>query len=370
MQWVLKSYRGKRVRCFRCGLTMIELLVVTAIISLLMSLLFPALSAALRQAASTRCQANLRTLGQAMIVYTQDHNGHLPGSALTSAAHLWFDNAGNLAVKGEYSIHNVPGPIEFYDYVAPLAGILRLKLPDAPDGMSRLRAYREMPLLLCPANVGVTATLSAGPPGLEDGQMLSYCTGAAFMLGPFRGSHATEYSGAAGLPGTPYWDAPPGYSPHIARLGNPARKIFLADSGRWSRYNSKPTFSYARIDQDHNSTLFSDFGPFWGISKSYDRSVPNNLNNAAIDARIYAYRHGRREQFLPSGAYRLNAVFYDGHVQSLDDMSSADPELWLPSGSTIAKPTAKFSTGLPIVYEDVRQRYLPTASPTSPYVAP
>lgn len=62
----------------RKAFTLIELLIVIAIIAILASMLLPALRNAREQANSIRCQANLRQLGSVFHSYVSDWKGFLP----------------------------------------------------------------------------------------------------------------------------------------------------------------------------------------------------------------------------------------------------------------------------------------------------
>lgn len=78
------------------GFTLIELLVVISIISLLVAILLPALSAARRTARNSQCLSNLRQLGMIFHTYAMDNEGYFPrrhwndiGGGYTWPAELW-----------------------------------------------------------------------------------------------------------------------------------------------------------------------------------------------------------------------------------------------------------------------------------------
>jgi prepilin-type N-terminal cleavage/methylation domain-containing protein len=78
------------------GFTLVELLVVIGIIALLISILMPALSAAKERANRIKCSANLRSIGQGLLLYANDNKGIYPRTVVgpsTSAGYTAFTNA-------------------------------------------------------------------------------------------------------------------------------------------------------------------------------------------------------------------------------------------------------------------------------------
>lgn len=76
--------------------TLVELLVVIGIIAVLMSLLMPSLNKARAQAKQVQCESNMRSIGQAMLVYANDNNGQMfPYDRGAGYVHSIPDNPNN-----------------------------------------------------------------------------------------------------------------------------------------------------------------------------------------------------------------------------------------------------------------------------------
>ncbi len=72
-----------RVRAMSRAFTLIELLVVIAIIAILAAILFPVFAKAREAARSASCKSNLKQLGSAFMMYSQDYDGMAVSVGLT-----------------------------------------------------------------------------------------------------------------------------------------------------------------------------------------------------------------------------------------------------------------------------------------------
>lgn len=87
-------------RCRGAGFTLIEMLVVIAIIVILASLMFPLVGTAMEKGRRTSCRNNVKQVGLAMMQWADDHKGWLPLKNELPG----YDGSGNL--QGEYPFRN------------------------------------------------------------------------------------------------------------------------------------------------------------------------------------------------------------------------------------------------------------------------
>jgi len=372
------------------GFTLVELLVVIGIIGVLVSILLPTLGRARNAAISVACQANLRGIGQAMVIYVSENKGWIPGSAMTTGRHL-FDIGGTstsptFALKTGINISNSPGVIDIQDYIGPLSRIMRVKLINSEQGnvdvtesvevTGRWRAYRNLKQFQCPAARNTIAREFTGT-GVGAGPILSYATATNFLL-VSRGSITTNggMSGSVFTPGSPYWILPANYQPKITKIGQTSEKIYMADAARWSDGTNQPSFSIGGIgpiggSSWQNTTPFADFGAFTGTTKSYGRwnTPAAGLTARVFDGKLAAFRHGERRPNINGGNYRMNALFFDGHVETLNEDQATSPKQWLPRNTRF--PSTNVETfggnGQWMIWPDTRTRL---GIPTTAYLVP
>lgn len=338
--------------------TLVELLVVIGIIALLISILLPSLNSARAAAQTVKCLANLRSLGQGLQLYVSENKGWIPGSAHTTGRMFWQPNvsmsstthtytaAANGAVTPQNGAPAFPdtGPISFDDWYGPMAQMLRLQLPKSTNVIDRYAAYTNSNFFQCPTTGGTqSSSFSGGPNDGRSFNVLGYVTNANFMLttgNPTPGeTQFTRMSTGAG-----WWIPPTGQVPRIDKVSGSSDKIFAADGAKFTNGASPITYNlsmYATPNTYGLSQMYSDYGAFTTKTTSYNRNFANGQSGfTASDGRLLSYRHGTRKAGAQFGAYRMNAVFFDGHAETLDEGKATNPSYWLPRGSTI--PDASF----------------------------
>jgi len=101
--------------------TLIELLIVIAIIAILASLLLPALNNARAAAKSTSCSVNMRSIHQGCMMYVQDGNGWMPPT-MYNAQHIYFiRNYISLNPESQGGAIDEPGKILYFKKIKGVA---------------------------------------------------------------------------------------------------------------------------------------------------------------------------------------------------------------------------------------------------------
>lgn len=113
----LLSRKGK------LGFTLIELLVVIAIIAILAAILFPVFAQAREKARQAACQSNLKQLGSAFMMYTQDYDENLPYNyhydASRTALWWWEDDLQPYIKNWQVLVCPSAAPKINYGYLRP-----------------------------------------------------------------------------------------------------------------------------------------------------------------------------------------------------------------------------------------------------------
>ena len=310
----------------RRGFTLVELLVVIGIIALLISILLPSLAKARRSANTVKCAANLRSIMQAVHMYASQNRDAFPGGALTTGRFL-FDN--NWNTVSTYSNNNCPDICGVSDWMSPVAKMMGIDFNTGPtqaDRLERFETLRNHPAFTCPEAADIMA-VGFGTPLVQTGVILSYASAGQFHLAPF-GTSGNSWKGT--VQGSPGLSPPGGYAQKLGSIRNASSKIFVADGCRYSNATTAPDISLNYTGSGGGA--FGDMGAFSKGSNCWNRSGAP-ANGGTNDARLYAFRHGDNKPGKPGGAYRMNAGFFDGHVDTLDDLQASNPALWMPKNS-------------------------------------
>jgi prepilin-type N-terminal cleavage/methylation domain-containing protein/prepilin-type processing-associated H-X9-DG protein len=322
------------LRVRRSAFTLIELLVVVAVIAILIGILLPALGQA-REAAFALQSSNMqRQLVIGMVVYSAENDQWFPGIN-TSGRKLYGNSDPALTMNSSSNV-----PVQPMDWMTPA-----LSGTDLPTNRSA-RFYALFEQFTDPA-MQTRSELFGNDSGATDmADYLLEAHGGAQMRHPsFLMSMNWQLFGAKtsntfppanmGGPITQFstsrynedlrriFELPANYLPKIDRVGNQSRKIAISDGFRY-------------VAQDRNGIVIdvdvSLSGGPWGSftdRNPIDRASTSWGTGSTATPQIgepYSFRHGGR----------MDAAFFDGHVEMLDKSQARNPAYWAPRGSRFA----------------------------------
>ena len=275
------------MRNTRFGFTLVELLVVIAVIAMLVSLLIPAVQSARASARRIQCVNNLRQIGLATANFASANN-HLP----PPTAGAQFENRGSTLVL-------------LLPYLEEGALYASYQPKEAiTDTANSMFTSKSVPVYLCPE-----MTTNRPVPEAECGEVLA--------AGSYVISSRTTYSGHARLDGA---------------FRNPVEGRKYSLSWQHITDGTSKTFLVGEVNYGHAEFLWSDCGekngtPKWGDTTwangywffawgHMSTDLPQLFNNTDLFASPNSARTFRSDH-----VGGVNFVFLDGSVEFLSNDS-------------------------------------------------
>ena len=190
----------------RQAFTLIELLVVISIISLLISILLPALASARKSAQGVQCQSNMRQVGLVFFTYTNDYKDVVPyhkNITSTQIPNIWYSLARYLSKAG-YLKNPTDNDSDTSLTTMPLNQIWvcpsRINPPfDTDRGIVRYYYYNKNEYVCSDIGSQNWAATSSGPSWWKENQAIIKTSDAkkpseTFYLRDYQDSNRTSFS--------------------------------------------------------------------------------------------------------------------------------------------------------------------------------
>lgn len=301
----------------------------------------PSVHRAKEQAKLSVCAIQLKSASNLMANYVFNNKDYIPGTNTSGVA------VRTLLGSPISSYQKSSLPIQPQDWITP---IIRddIQLPNSrAKKLDIVNRQFQCPSL---ASNGETIKLYGEPNDLpEFATHLS--TGSSYLMPSF-----FQYWGqnrfndliatnAHAQVGSDRWEVIVNhYQSKINQIGTPANKIMAADGARLVNQSSIQAEDIRNLPTLYGS--FASAGAWLSESNEYGaRDDSNNWNGTTIvDGSMsqggnlrYSYRHKSKNHSLDAQGNngKINALFFDGHVESLNDFQSRKIDYWYPKGGII-----------------------------------
>lgn len=322
---------GNRAQSVRAAFTIVEVLVVIAVISVLVGLMLPALGGVRESARQAACAAMQKQLATGLLRYAVDHDEWIPGFNTSGYSLIHNPNPGAIAALSRYS----DAPVQVNDWMSPALGGQALPL------QREQRFHMLLEQFACPSMALRAPVWIGGDQGAlemadwidentnEPAHGISYLMPTNFQLyggdrvldGPRGDVVITQQSSSTLRRLESFHKLRRDYRPRVDMIGDHTRKIALADG---FRYLGLRIIDFDASYSHRNWGSFTERSACDPQSRSWGRDGGGGTGyNLSV-----VYRH----------AHRINAAMWDGHVGTLDAKSSRNPSLWAPSKSRLMAP--------------------------------
>ena len=337
------------------GFTLIEILVVVAIIALLISVLLPSLRKARDQARAAACMSQIGQICRAENLYQTSNKEWIPGSPITTG-YYFATRPGTSANPAWNSF--VPGfnrfVVEWMDFSTPLQALMYggHSIPRPRSGGELVATRRALflkatdGLFNCPSNsmlYGAHPT-PGGWPVIRSVSYLAMWT--ITRPGPgFVGRTTSEFpplDRKLHMKADDNVVSPSSYVPRHPRLGRESMKVFIADGFRfYDKSNDEEILDYTTETRTAKGIMQGE------PPSTFCTAIPDHHREYTM-AKKYSWRHGDNN--------RIMAGFFDGHVESMLADTRGDgpftgtavhPKWYYPSNSVVREPSELHNSHIP-----------------------